>query len=155
MTHHRSHSDGADALSRALQMLSAYGADPRRWPPGERELFDALADDPQFAERRAEAEALDTLLADSPAEPAPDSLKRKILEEFSESVVKRRWMSEWTSFFSFAGGRFTPITAAVALSALGFVIGAAGARQDDALYYALDTSIISLTTGDVLWTDES
>lgn len=57
-----------DGLQRLASVLEAYGADPARWPPGERTRLVALtAADAQAAKLVAEARALDRLLATPPA----------------------------------------------------------------------------------------
>jgi hypothetical protein len=59
-------------LARFRDLIDAYGADPRRWPPGERAEGEALiARSPEAAALRQKAAALDALLDLAPAPAAP------------------------------------------------------------------------------------
>jgi anti-sigma factor RsiW len=56
---------------RALTIIEAYGADPRRWPADERDAARALiARTPELAAALAREAAMDAVLAAAP--PAPD-----------------------------------------------------------------------------------
>jgi hypothetical protein len=59
---------------RFQEMLAAYGADPRRWPEGERVAAMAFSQSAGAAPLMREAEALDALLADYAA-PARNDLE--------------------------------------------------------------------------------
>lgn len=68
-------SERQDGLQRLATVLEAYGADPARWPQGERAALMALAAaDPRAAGLVSEAHALDRLLATPPArDPAGEA----------------------------------------------------------------------------------
>jgi hypothetical protein len=59
-------------LARFRDLIDAYGADPKRWPPDERAAAEALiARSPEAAALRRAAAALDALLDQAPAPAAP------------------------------------------------------------------------------------
>ena len=59
-------------LARFRDLIGAYGADPRRWPPDERAEAEALlARSPEAAALQRPAAALDALLDRAPAPAAP------------------------------------------------------------------------------------
>ena len=59
-------------LARFRDLIGAYGADPRRWPPDERAEAEALlARSPEAAALQRTAAALDALLDRAPAPAAP------------------------------------------------------------------------------------
>lgn len=157
MTHPCSPSDDADALSRTFELLAAYGADPRRWPANEAALFSALERDPRFQTARAETRALDEALDVAAGVANTDGLKERILRDFPG----RRQVAPFEAAFRFCTqgfGRLAPIGAAIGLSALGFAVGAASAgvsaAENEALYYALDTSIVAIGDEDAFWAEE-
>lgn len=158
MTHPRSPSEPADRLARALDFLNAYGADPRRWPADEAGLFDALENDPRFQAARQDAAALDAALRAAPDAVCTEALKTSILNRFPEGTVRQTLIDAAVRRCTHGLGRLAPIAAAAGLSALGFVIGAmsagVGASEDEALYYALDTSIMEIAEGDAFWADD-
>jgi anti-sigma factor RsiW len=56
---------------RAREIIAAHGAEPRRWPAGERDgVLARIADDPALARPFADARELDDLLDAAPAPPA-------------------------------------------------------------------------------------
>ena len=69
---------GDGTVERLARVTAAYGADPARWPAGERAaLKDILADMDAAAEQLDEERALDRLLdMVPPAEPPPGSVDR-------------------------------------------------------------------------------
>jgi hypothetical protein len=156
MTHHRSPSDGAQRLARARALLDAYGADRARWPAGDRALFDALIGDPRFEAARQEAAALDAALGAAPADAAGAALKDAILARFPARPAHGSRLQSIIEASMHGFGRLAPLGAAAGLSALGFAIGlaSAGASEEDALYYALDTSMIEFAENDSLWAEE-
>lgn len=158
MTHRRSPSETADKVTRAIDLMNAYGADPRRWPADEAALFDALESDPRFQAVRQDAAALDAALRSAPDAVCTEALKTSILSRFPEGTVRRTLIDAAVRRCTHGLGRLAPISAAAGLSALGFVIGAmsagVGASEDEALYYALDTSIIEIAEGDAFWADD-
>ena len=67
-------------LARLGELLDAYGADPERWPPEEREAACALLAQSAHAQRRREASAqLDAILNLAPAHAASPALLERIL----------------------------------------------------------------------------
>ncbi|MDD9939599.1 MAG: hypothetical protein OXU20_00925 [Myxococcales bacterium] len=66
---------------RALELLETYGADARRFPPGQRGAAEKLLkDQPDFAEAKRDAQALDSLLGLSQTRPASADLTRRVAE---------------------------------------------------------------------------
>ena len=67
-------------LARLGELLDAYGANPERWPPAERETACALLAQSTEAQRRREASAqLDAILNLAPAHAASPALLERIL----------------------------------------------------------------------------
>jgi len=67
-------------LARLGELLDAYGANPERWPPAERETACALLAQSTEAQRRREASAqLDAVLNLAPAHAASPALLERIL----------------------------------------------------------------------------
>lgn len=68
------------SLDRFRELTDAYGADPARWPPPEREGAEALlAHDARARAVQAQAAALDALLAADAVAPPRPPLRRAIL----------------------------------------------------------------------------
>ncbi len=155
MTHPRSPSETAQAVSRAIRLLDAYGANPARWPADEAASFEAVKDDPRIRAARKEAAALDAVLSAAPEAACAEALKSRILSRVPEGGVGRTLIDAALRRCTHGFGRLAPIGVAAGLSALGFVIGAAGAgaSEDDALYYALDTSIVEVADADAFWAE--
>ena len=87
---------------RFAALVDAYGADPSRWPAGERaaaEAFAASAAAPKSA--LADAFELDRALDRLPTEEIPAALHARILAAYDEAVTRR------------ASGRFASIPAAL------------------------------------------
>ena len=86
------HSIGREDASRerVLAAVSAYGADPERWPAELRALADVigLLDEALSSELAAQAE-LDAALAALPAARVPDALRRKLIADFEKWAHKR------------------------------------------------------------------
>jgi hypothetical protein len=67
-------------LARLGELLDAYGADPERWPPEEREAAGVLLAQSAEAQRRCEASAqLDAILNLVPAHAASSALLERVL----------------------------------------------------------------------------
>jgi len=78
-------------LARLEEILDAYGADPVRWPDGERAaMLDLLARSPDARRRRDEAAALDELLDAVPATPPSPALAARILAASPPRRIARR-----------------------------------------------------------------
>jgi hypothetical protein len=136
---------------RFAQIVGAYGADPRRWPAGERDAACAFAQaHPAEAQARlSEAAALDACLAADTIEPAGDALQRRIVASahaFGHRPVRHgrpaRW---WLPGAALAGaGVAGLVTGALAMSFL--IVGAGGhspAAQEPAYLstgFGFDTS---------------
>jgi len=68
-------------IERLEQLLDAYGADPERWPPAEREAALSLLERSAEARARRDAAAsLDALLDLVPAERPPAELAARVME---------------------------------------------------------------------------
>lgn len=69
------------SMQRFEQLIDAYGSDPRRWPPGERQAALTLVDEsPQAASLMQQASWLDNTLDEFEA-PAFDQLSARILQQ--------------------------------------------------------------------------
>jgi hypothetical protein len=67
-------------LARLGELLDAYGADPERWPPDEREAASALlAQSPQAQGRREASAQLDAVLNLAPTHTASPALLERVL----------------------------------------------------------------------------
>lgn len=156
MTHHPTPSEGG--VGRALELLDIYGAERTRWPADAAALFDAASGDPRFERARREAAELDAALAAAPAAKADAALRDAILSRFPATAARGRWLDAIIAMSTHGLGRLAPLAAAAGLSALGFVAGSASvgvsAGENDALFYALDTSMIEFAEGESLWTEE-
>ena len=101
-------------LTRFKACAAAYGAAPRRWPAGDRALYDRFASTPEGAAILAEAARSDRFLdAYAPAAPAPRLARR--LRALSRPAWRRYGV---------------PAAAFAASAALGFALGFAQARGD-------------------------
>lgn len=110
-----------DDRERLEQVLAAYGADPQRWPEGDRKLA-ALSSEAD----RAEALEIDALLATArrPEMPAngPHRLARRLTPPSRGTVIAMP-----------ARPRFRPLWAGAALAAslaIGIYIGGSGLSDD-------------------------
>ena len=77
---------------RFIALVSAYGADVRRWPEGERAAAQAFAAGQPDVARAAlvEADAIDALLHASPAPQVPSALRDRILASAADAGLKAR-----------------------------------------------------------------
>jgi hypothetical protein len=106
-------------LKRVHELLEAYGADPGRWPPGERAEIQALLEaSPEAAARRRTAAAIDALLDRAPRPAASrleaEALARRITARPQERISAYRRMQDM----------IWPRAAGLAAAAIvGFVIG--------------------------------
>lgn len=94
---------------RALEIISAYGADPARWPADERAGVLALAGQPAVARALAEAAALDALLAgwsqDVPAGGIDAAAIAALPQQRAATRPARRWSAAGGRWYA-AGGRW-------------------------------------------------
>lgn len=104
---------------RFAQIVDAYGADPRRWPDGERGAACAFAQaHPAEAQPRlAAAAALDAALAADVLKPASRSLQRRIVA--SASAPGGRFPLGWRPAW-----RWLPGAALAGVGVAGLVAGA-------------------------------
>lgn len=105
-------------LAKLKEILDAYGADSRHWPPAGRVAAEALiAGSTEAAAMREAATALDMLmdLSTAPA-PSPELMAR---------VLAGREPSGWLTALWPFGPAWQPVSAMVTAAVLGIVIGAA------------------------------
>lgn len=118
-----SHPDDA-ALEAARRCLELYGADPGNWPAESRMAYGDVAENPALADVRAEAEALDTVLAEARAPKAGEALSHRLIDSF-DSVLNRRRANGVSDVVAvlFTFGKFAPVGAAAGLVAFGAALG--------------------------------
>jgi hypothetical protein len=112
---------------RFRRLIAAYGADPARWPPGQRAGAEALlAGSPTARALLAEAQAFDSLLMADPTPPADEQLAAAIIarataapQERAPAIAAGRAIAlDWSL------SRLWPQAVGLAAAAvLGFVIG--------------------------------
>lgn len=110
-------------LDRLRSVLAAYGADPGRWPAGDRALA-ALLRDPQLTAIVTDARALDLALARASRPVAPAGAAERLLartEPVPPGIVPFARPS-----LTGVRGRLTVLTALAASLALGLYLGASG-----------------------------
>jgi hypothetical protein len=74
--------------NRAIEILDAYGADPAKWPKGERQGLQALLDMDQEGELDLyAAKALDDALAEDDAPLMPATLKATLLADVVDTLT--------------------------------------------------------------------
>ena len=106
---------------RLAEILDAYGADPDRWPAGERDAAGALlAESTEAMALRDSAAALDTALSVVVA-PAPSPELMAVILAAAEPSDWRRWAAELWPF----GPVWQPVSAFATMAVLGIAIGAA------------------------------
>lgn len=121
------------AKDRLRAVVAAYGADPARWPEGDRALASLLPDAGLTAPLE-DARALDAALALASRPVAPAGAARRLiarLDDLPGVVVPlarrdRAWPRPWRAVLP---GRVAIATALAASLALGFYLGASG-RSD-------------------------
>jgi hypothetical protein len=138
-------------LARARVVLSAYGADPSRWPAAERDALRALLDaTPGLAEDRHEEAALDRLISTLPAPAASPALAARILAAAENHPRLRGWATSardaanWLAALWPFGPPWQPASAMAAAALLGLVVGATlGNGYDDSAFSAIDLIVDS------------
>ncbi len=106
---------------RVRSLIDAYGADPERWPAGERDAARRLVHaDPVLAAELAEAASFDALLDALPA-PAPRPALRVSLNAIPDRV-RLRWSDRLATLWPF-GAPWGPAAGLVAAALFGIVIG--------------------------------
>jgi hypothetical protein len=140
-------------IERFKILVEAYGADPSRWPEGERDAAVAFAEtSPEARRLLAEAAALDRLLDAAETTPAARALEERILATFSE---RPRSFARWYDVLTARPLPWLPGAAIAASLALGLMVGAAlpgvAGIGDGA---AVDPALIALGGGDAdLWSE--
>lgn len=108
---------------RVRTLLAAYGADPARWPEGERDsALVLMSHDPALAAEVAEAAELDSLLDVVPA-PAPSPALRVRLKEIPDRA-SLGWAERLRSLWPF-DAPWRPAAGLVAAALVGVVVGIA------------------------------
>lgn len=108
---------------RVRTLLSAYGADARRWPVAERSAAERLlADDPVLTAEFAEAQAFDNLLDAVPI-PSPSPALRVALKAIPDRA-RTGWAASLAWLWPF-GAPWHPAAGLVAAGLLGVFIGIA------------------------------
>jgi len=78
---------GSTDGKRVIQLLSAYGVNPAKWPEDARHL--ATKDIPMFAEQFAAEAALDAALSEALDAELPDALRSRLLSDY-EAMMQRK-----------------------------------------------------------------
>jgi hypothetical protein len=137
-------------LAEARRMLSAYGADPARWPEEARPLYQRYKEDFRFETARRDADALDALLAAAPDETASDVLRMRLLESAPSRRARSFGPVAWIA------GRLVPAGALAGLSLAGFVSGFASAGYEAGGHsYADNAAVSAFESADAAWTEDS
>lgn len=104
---------------RIRALVEAYGADPRRWPDGEREAARGAADAPLLAEARA----LDAFLDAAPRPVISAALRDRVIASAADAGLKagraaRFWMDRlvWATGAGWAAAACAGVIAGVALT---------------------------------------
>lgn len=108
-------------LARFGEIVAAYGADPGRWPPGERAAAERLrAGSDDARQLHADAAALDTLM-NLTAAPAPSP---ELMAQVLAAAGRRRWRDGFAALWPFKT-IWRPASGFAVAAALGIVLGAA------------------------------
>jgi hypothetical protein len=136
-------------LSRLSAILEAYGADPARWPAGEREAALALTRSSVPAARAlAEARLLDAMLQqqafpDIADEPDRFTQLHAAIVSQERRRAPRTWLGHWFGF-DLAPSQFWPSVAGLALAtALGFAVGLGGLMQTETDHETDEIAVLS------------
>jgi hypothetical protein len=110
---------------RFRRLIAAYGADPARWPPGQRARAEALLARSTTARALlAEARALDSLLMADAKPPADEQLAAAIIARTIDMPQERAPMPARAIALDWSLSRLWPQAVGLAAAAaLGFVIG--------------------------------
>jgi hypothetical protein len=124
---------------RFIALVSAYGADERRWPESERAAARAfMAAEPERARLAlAEADAVDALLHAAPMPQVSMALRARVLASAAEAGLKvgkhgRRWLDRLTLLFG--AGWAAAACAGVAAGVIMTAHLTADAQADAVLY---------------------
>jgi hypothetical protein len=110
---------------RFRRLIAAYGADPARWPPGQRSRGEALlAGSPTARALLAEAQAFDSLLMADPTPPPDEQLAAAIIARATAAPQERAPAIARAIALDWSFSRLWPQAVGLAAAAvLGFVIG--------------------------------
>ena len=110
---------------RFRRLIAAYGADPARWPPGQRSRGEALlAGSPTARALLAEAQAFDALLLADAKPPADEQLAAAIVARATAAPQERAPAPARAIVLDWSLSRLWPQAVGLAAAAvLGFVIG--------------------------------
>jgi hypothetical protein len=110
---------------RFRRLIAAYGADPARWPPGQRERAEALLARSTAARTLlAEAQAFDSLLMTDAKPPADERLAAAIIARSTAQPQERPSAPARAIGLDWSLSRWWPQAVGLAAAAvLGFVIG--------------------------------
>ena len=110
---------------RFRRLIAAYGADPARWPPGQRPQGEALlARSAKARALLAEAQALDSLLMTDAKPAATEQLAAAIIAHATAAPQQRAPAPGWALAVDWSLARLWPQALGLAAAAvLGFVVG--------------------------------
>jgi hypothetical protein len=110
---------------RFRRLIAAYGADPARWPPGQRGRAEALlARSDQARALLAEAQAFDALLLTDAKPPADEQLMAAIIARATAALQERAPSPARAVAFEWSLSRLWPQAVGLAAAAvLGLVVG--------------------------------
>jgi len=86
---------GSADRERVIQLVSAYGVNPDKWPEGTRHL--ATKDVPVFAEQFAAEAALDAVLSEAPGAEMSDALRLRLLSDYQALMQQQRKPARFSS----------------------------------------------------------
>lgn len=110
-------------LERLRELIDAYGADPHRWPEGEREEAAVFAEGSPEAQRlQAEARRLDAVLAQAPDPALSPTLGTKILA-LADTPQDRPGSAAILPFRLNPSFLLPRLTSLAAAGILGFMVG--------------------------------
>jgi hypothetical protein len=127
----RSPSEPPLSLTRAKEILNAYGAEPKRWPEDERgDLLQLLAQSPELQALRKTASQLDDLLD----EWQPEVTRQTAILVGSlpaQTQPKQRWADQLAAVFVPGLPGWRQAALAAAPLTLGFIWGLSGEPHSD------------------------
>ncbi len=153
-------------IARLEQVLDIYGANPGRWPVAERAGLEVLVEtQPQAQRLLGEAQALEQVMASSPAHKASDTLKARIVAAAVKDTEREARVVPITAASVRSGPSLDkrrarliwPAAALAASFAFGLYLGVAGIGGQT-FDGALQIALINGSGGDadtISWLDDS